>query len=120
MLTLSCLLLSLIGDSCSLASGSPGLCKFLTDCAPALKLVNEGNFPTDLCNSGDSQFVVCCEDTNPVTTPPPEPVRQEVPEPAIVTEYTVTERKAGEISQKNNLQLLQILPKNFLRIDSNK
>lgn len=95
-------LILLIGNPCTLKSGASGLCKFLTDCAPALKAINKGGFPEELCSSQGTQFVVCCEDTSPVTKPPPKiETRIEIPTPKIATEVTPTKRKPGEISKKS-------------------
>ncbi|XP_018562095.1 serine protease persephone [Anoplophora glabripennis] len=87
------------GDECRLRNAAVGLCKYLTDCAPALQTIKDGGFPEEVCDSSSTQFIICCEDVSPVTPKVVQP-RIEIATPNIATKVTTTNRNAGEISKK--------------------
>ncbi|KAJ8978396.1 hypothetical protein NQ317_006303 [Molorchus minor] len=49
------------GDSCETSKGSPGVCKFLTQCPSALAGLQRGQLPKN-CGFRGTQVIVCCSD----------------------------------------------------------
>ncbi|KAJ8965357.1 hypothetical protein NQ314_004197 [Rhamnusium bicolor] len=100
-------------DQCTFKDGTKGLCKFLTECQPALDLLKQGVFPENICGFKGTQSIVCCKDTSTksptqptqATTTRPTPTRTEAPKPITVTTVTITNRTPGEISKQSESKI---------------
>ncbi|XP_077290821.1 transmembrane protease serine 9-like [Arctopsyche grandis] len=58
-------------SDCSLLDGTPGVCKYLSECKKAQEQLNKNGINPTICSSSGSQSVVCCPNDDPIknTTP---------------------------------------------------
>lgn len=120
------MLIIVLGDSCRTPEGVVGICKFLTECLPAIDTLKQGVIP-QICGFVGTQSIVCCVGAGP-WVPPSSSTTTTIKTTATTksTRKTTTEKptlskKVGDITKKSKLSQIFSIPINnqFSTIQNN-